>query len=131
MLVGLDTGAPSLLRTAIAQSDPLAESSGETFIRLGLIAAGVPVESQVWLTDRYRPDLLVDGWLPIESDGAQSHSGEAFERDRARDAALAWLGHAPLRFSQKQAVRELPFVVDTILRVWRRGPGGPLPRGFR
>lgn len=114
---------PAHLRPAVDRSDPRAESSGETFIRLGVLDADIPFDLQVWLTDLYRADLLVDGWLPIESDGMAYHgTPEGTARDRERDATLSWLGSRPLRFSQRQAVEELPFVVDTIRRVWRNGP---------
>ncbi len=83
----------------------------------------MPITSQVWLTRLYRTDHQVDGWLPVESDGIKNHSGKAVERDRGRDATIAYLGHRPLRFTQSMAVRETAFVGDVIERTWRRGPG--------
>lgn len=115
---------PDHLRPAVDRSDPRAESAGETFIRLGVEDAGIPFDLQVWLTDIYRADLLIDGWLPIESDGMRYHGTPAgVAHDRERDATLSRLGAPPLRFSHRQATDELPFVVDTIRRRWRAGPG--------
>jgi very-short-patch-repair endonuclease len=117
---------PAHLRTAVDRSDARAESSGETFIRLGVEDAGIPFDLQVRLTEIYRADLLIDGWLPVESDGMQYHgTTDGVAGDRERDATLSWLGARPLRFSQRQVVEELPFVADTIHRVWRAGRGDP------
>ena len=114
---------PARLTRAVDLSDGRAASSGETFLRLGIQRAGIPFALQVWLTNLYCTDILVDGWLPVESDGIAFHSSpEAVAHDRERDATLAYLGTPPLRFSQKQAIEERPFVVDTIARVWRAGP---------
>lgn len=117
----LRAALPDRLVTAVDRSDPLAESSGETFIRLESEARRLPIVSQQWLTELYRSDHYVDGWLPVESDGIKNHSGVFVERDRARDSVLSWFGHPPLRFTQKQAVRDTAWVGDVIERVWRRG----------
>jgi very-short-patch-repair endonuclease len=110
---------PWHLRSTVDRSDPRAESPGETFIRLGVEDAGIPFDLQVWLTEIYRADILIDGWLPVESDGMTVHgTPTAVGRDRERDATLTWLGAPPLRFTQRQSEQELPFVVDTIRRIW-------------
>lgn len=106
---------------AVDRSDPSAEAAGETFIRLELEDRRIPLRTQAWLTSLYRADLLVDEWLPVESDGVKHHSGEAVVRDRERDAVLAYLGRQPLRFTHVSAVRETAYVGDVIERVWRRG----------
>ena len=121
----LRSALPEHLRQAVDLSDPAAESSGETLIRLGLGRAGVPLRTQAVLAGRFRTDVLVDEWLPVESDGIAFHSGAAVERDRRRDTTLALLGHPPLRFTQRQAKEELDEVVATVVRTWRRGPGRP------
>jgi very-short-patch-repair endonuclease len=106
---------------AVDRSDPLAESVGETFIRLEAQDRHLPWRSQAWLTTLYRSDGLVDEWLPIESDGIKHHSGKAVVRDRERDAVIAYFGHPPLRFAHTVAVRETAYVGDVIEQVWRRG----------
>ncbi len=120
-LAVLRAALPQHLREAVDRSDPLAESSGETFIRLEAEDRRIPMRSQAWLTSLYRADHLVDEWLPVESDGMKFHSGRAVERDRARDAVLARLGTPPLRFTQNQAVGDTRFVGDVIERTWLRG----------
>lgn len=116
------TALPQRLRGAVDRSDPRSETSGETFIRLELEDRGLPFVPQQWLTAGYRPDGLVDGWLPIEIDVMQTHSGaEAVERDRERDGTIALFTTPPVRFTQTQAVRDTAFVADSIEAVWRRG----------
>lgn len=113
---------PEHLRSAVDRSDPRSETSGETMVRLACEDAGIPFVPNVRVTTAYRPDGLVDGWLPVEVDGMASHSGaEAVRRDREKDATIAQFGTHPLRFTQAQAVRETGWVVETIRRVWLRG----------
>ena len=78
--------------------DGRAESGPETLMRLMLRGLGVQVQLQVDFHGIGRVDLLVDGWLVIECDSAQFHSGwETHQRDRARDLALAARGLTTLR----------------------------------
>jgi very-short-patch-repair endonuclease len=91
-------------------------------VRLAAEDAGIPFVPNQWLTSAYRPDGLVDGWLPVEIDGMETHSGaEAVAQDRTRDATIAQFGTPPLRFTQNHAIRETAWVVETIRRVWLRG----------
>ncbi len=114
---------PDHLRSAVDRSDPRSETSGETFVRLGCEDAGIPFEPGRWMTEGYRPDGLVAGWLPIEIDGMATHgTPEAVEKDHEKDATLAQFGMHPLRFTQNKAVRETAWVVDVIRTVWLRGP---------
>ena len=117
----LRAALPSRLVDAVDRSDPRSDAAGETFIRLELDDRGIPRRPQAWLTELYRADLLVDEWLPVESDGLKHHSGTAVARDRERDAVLAYLDRQPLRFTHASAVRETAWVGDVIERVWRRG----------
>jgi hypothetical protein len=113
---------PEHLRPAVDRSDPRSETSGETMVRLAAEDAGIPFVPNEWVTSAYRPDGLVDGWLPVEIDGMASHAGAAaVERDRTRDATIAQFGTPPLRFTQTHAIRQTAWVVETIRRVWVRG----------
>ncbi len=113
---------PEHLRSAVDRSDPRSETSGETMVRLAAEDAGIPFVPNQWVTGAYRPDGLVDGWLPVEVDGMGTHSGaEAVTQDRTRDASIAQFGTPPLRFTQNHAIRETDWVVETIRRVWLRG----------
>ena len=117
----LRAALPSRLVDAVDRSDPRSDAAGETFIRLELDDRRIPRRPQAWLTELYRTDLLVDEWLPVESDGLKHHSGKAVVRDRERDAVLAYLDRQPLRFTHVSAVRETAWVGDVIERIWRRG----------
>ena len=67
-------------------------------MRLLLRSQGWGVEVQVEIDDVGRVDLVVDGWLIIECDSEQFHSGwDAGRRDRRRDLAAAALGYTTLR----------------------------------
>jgi very-short-patch-repair endonuclease len=58
----------------------------------------------------------------IEVDGKRYHvDDEAFEADRERDALLASWGFRVLRFSYKQVVEDLPWVLHVISTVIARG----------
>ena len=106
---------------AVDRGDPLAESAGETFIRLEVQDRRIPWRSQAWLTTKYRADGIVEEWLPVESDGLKHHSGEAVARDRDRDALIAYFGAQPLRFTHSAAIGDTGWVGDVIEQVWRRG----------
>lgn len=77
--------------------DGRAESGPETLVRLIALMLGFEVELQKWFAGVGRVDLVLDGWLVVECDSAQFHSGwEAQKRDRRRDVALAAMGLASL-----------------------------------
>lgn len=113
---------PLHLRSAVDWSDARSETSGETMVRLAAEDAGIPFVPSQWVTSGYKPDGLVDGWLPVEIDGMATHAGAAaVERDRTRDGTIAQFGTPPLRFSQNRAIRDTAWVVETIRLVWLRG----------
>ena len=63
----------------------------------------------------HRVDFLIGGWLIIEVDGKRYHvEDEQFEADRERDALFAAWGYRVLRFSYKQVVEDLPWVLEVI-----------------
>lgn len=114
---------PEHLRSAVDRSDPRSETSGETMVRLAAEDAGIPFVPNQRVTEGYKPDGLVGGWLPVEIDGMDTHAKrDVLEADHEKDATIAQFGMHPLRFSQNKAVRETAWVVETIRRVWERGP---------
>lgn len=113
---------PERLRHAWDLADGRSESPIETIVRLGLIRLGIAFDLQVWLLPYHRVDFLIGGWLIIEVDGKRYHvADEQFEADRERDALFAAWGYRVLRFSYKQVVDDLDWVLDVISTVVARG----------
>lgn len=113
---------PERLRHAWDLADGRSESPIETIVLLGLIRLGIAFDIQVWLLPYHRVDFLIGGWLIIEVDGKRYHvEDEQFEADRDRDALFAAWGYRVLRFSYRQVVEELDWVLDVISTVVSRG----------
>jgi very-short-patch-repair endonuclease len=94
------------LRRALAGVDGAAESPGESRTRLVLRALGLPVESQVRITDVHgglvgRVDFLVAGRVVVEFDGAVKYGGQAgsavLVAEKAREDRLRELGYEVVR----------------------------------
>jgi very-short-patch-repair endonuclease len=67
-----------------------------------------------------------DHGLVVETDGYATHGHrDAFERDRARDAALIGAGYVVLRFTHRQIEREPEAVVRVIAVAVSRGSRAP------
>lgn len=89
---------PSRQRALLALVDGSAESGTETYMRLILRAIGASYETQVLVAGVGRVDFVVEGWLIIECDSREFHSGwEAQVRDRRRDCAAAQQGYVTVR----------------------------------
>lgn len=89
---------PRRFRVLRALLDRRAESGAESLMRLLLRSHGWTVDVQVSISGVGRVDLVVDGWLIIECDSEEFHSGwEAGRRDRRRDLAAAALGYVTVR----------------------------------
>lgn len=113
---------PERLRRAWDLADGRAESAIETIVRLGLLRSGIAFDIQVWLLPYHRVDFLFGGWLIVEVDGKRYHvDEESFEADRERDALFASWGYRVLRFSYRQVIEDLPWVLDVISTVLARG----------
>ncbi|WP_307481975.1 endonuclease domain-containing protein [Microbacterium trichothecenolyticum] len=122
-----------VLRTLL---DPRSEAGVETLVRLILRTLGHRAELQVVIEGVGRVDLLVDGWLIVECDSRQFHSGwESHVRDRRRDAAALAQGYCTVRLlavdvlSRPDAVRlQLQDILDRGPAVPRSGGSGRRPR---
>jgi very-short-patch-repair endonuclease len=120
--IRLRSALPERLRRAWDLADGRSESPIETILRLGLIRAGIPFELQVWMLPYHRVDFAIGGWLIVEVDGKRYHvDDEQFEADRERDALFAAWGYRVLRFSYRQVVEDLPWVLEVISTVVARG----------
>jgi very-short-patch-repair endonuclease len=105
----------------LQRASRLSESGGESLLAFHLLALGLDFRQQVNVNGVGRVDFLVGDRLVIEVDGAQFHTGPAFENDRRRDAALSALGFRVLRFSYTQVERRPGEVVAAILAARARG----------
>jgi very-short-patch-repair endonuclease len=90
----------------VSRGDPCAESPGETLIRSVLVDQGFSLRSQAELRDPHgllvgRVDLLVEGRVVVEFDGAVKYSGadgrEALVREKVREDGLRALGYEVVR----------------------------------
>jgi very-short-patch-repair endonuclease len=110
-------------RAVLADADGRAESGLETIVRLALRAAGLSVEPQVAIDGIGRVDLLAEGAVVVEADGAAWHSGPRRHADHVRDAALAAAGFTPLRFDAAQIHHDLSAVVAAVIHAVRTHRG--------
>lgn len=106
---------PRRIRRLRRRLDPTAQSGLETLLRLAMIAEGWRVQSQVRIDGVGRVDLVVDGWLVIEADGASWHDDhESIGLDRERNAALVRRGYRWHRFGYRQIMDDLEGCVAVI-----------------
>ncbi|UUT35769.1 endonuclease domain-containing protein [Microbacterium elymi] len=78
--------------------DKRAESGPETLVRLMLRGLGCDAVVQVRIPRVGRVDIVVDGWLIVECDSEEFHSGwTAQKRDRRRDLEAAAQGYTTIR----------------------------------
>jgi very-short-patch-repair endonuclease len=116
------------LRQAVAFADELAASPLESVLRFLASILNCEVRSQVRLPGLTPVDLLLDGWLVLEADGYEFHSGRAeYRKDRRRANRLAELGMVLLRFTWEDLALRPGEVLAQIARVLAAGP----PRRFR
>ncbi|NCT92335.1 type IV toxin-antitoxin system AbiEi family antitoxin domain-containing protein [Cellulomonas sp. APG4] len=101
--------------------DGRSASLPETFLRLGLRAAGADVRPQAMIDGVGFVDMLVDGVVVVEVDGYAYHSGRReFGEDRRRDRTAQLQGLPVLRFTYADAVHTTASAVDEVLEAVRR-----------
>jgi hypothetical protein len=114
------------LRTALALVDGGAASPKETWLRLLLIAAGLPAPAtQIPVVDGHRPAVFLDmGWeefkVAAEHDGDQHRSDRRqYVKDMRRHEAIDDLGWRVVRVVCEDRPRD---VIDRVYKaLWRRG----------
>jgi very-short-patch-repair endonuclease len=130
---GLDqafAALPRRLRRLRAHLDGRADSGLEILLRLAAEAEGWRVDIQVFISGVGRVDLLIDGWLVIELDGARWHDDDASQdEDRRRDAELILLGYRWHRFRYAQVLEDMPLCLAVIRSILSGGrPAHPQPK---
>lgn len=102
--------------------DRRSESGPETLVRLMLRALGCRIDVQPSIRGVGRVDFLVDGWLIIECDSEEFHSGWAgHKRDRRRDLEAARLGYTTLRLLAEDIMWNRDRVQSALKEVIARG----------
>lgn len=114
---------PARVRLLRPHIDGRAESGTETLVRLMARALGAQVEIQVVVAGVGRVDIIVDGWLVVECDSREFHSGwKAQLEDRRRDLALAALGYTTIRPAAEDILYRPEVVVAAIAGLLRSAP---------
>lgn len=74
-----------------------------------------------------RVDLLIEGWLIVETDGKENHDGPSHRHDDLmRDANAALWGHGTLRFDYAMVITDWELVEGAIAAALAtRSPGSP------
>ncbi len=98
--------------------DPTCQSPPETFARVAMREAGLPVRTQVPITGVGRVDFVVDGTVVVEIDGKTYHMNErAFWEDRRRDRVAQLGGLMALRYTREDVERDLSGLVEEVTAV--------------
>ncbi|WP_435746586.1 endonuclease domain-containing protein [Microbacterium sp. PMB16] len=97
------------------------DSGLESLVRLRLRAYGWTVRTQAQIIGTGQVDLLIDGWLIVETDGRENHEGPSRRhKDLVRDANAALWGHATLRFDYAMVVHDWDLVERAVVATIRR-----------
>lgn len=113
---------PRRLRRLWNRVDGRAQSGLETLLRIAAEDAGWNVEIQVVISRVGRVDVLIDGWLVIELDGARWHDDDVSrDEDSRRDAELTLLGYRYHRFRSRQVLEEMPLCIAVIRTILASG----------
>lgn len=92
--------APERRDWLAAHCDGRAQSHLETITRITLVEERLSVEPQKWVPGLGHVDLMIEGRLIVETDGASFHDNpRAWREDLRRNNAAARSGYPVLRFS--------------------------------
>lgn len=114
-LVRLAITPASRARWLRQHCDSGCQSPPETYVRVALREAGLPVRTQVSVPGVGRVDFVVDGAVVVEVDGKTYHMNErAFWEDRRRDRVTQIGGMMALRFTREDVEKDLAGVVAEV-----------------
>jgi len=120
---------PGRARELLRLVDARAESGTESVVRVRLREAGVGADVQVWVSGRYRVDLLVDGWLVIECTSWEFHaSPQQYADDRRRTVALTTAGYVVLEVTYRQVFEEWETVLAAVRHLLATARPRRMPR---
>lgn len=127
MRADVRAGLPARMRWLVDIARPDADSGLESLLRLRLHRLGIPLQTQVWISEMGgRVDFLLDGILILETDGRENHEGPSRRhRDLMRDARAAAAGYETLRFDYAMVIHNWPVVEAAILERRARLPRAP------
>ena len=108
--------APARLRDGIGRMVDNSGSGLETIARLRLQRAGHHVATQAGVPGLGHQDMLVDGCVALEIDGAEWHGENQFETDRERDLHAARLGRRTIRLTPRHVLSGWPDALTAIER---------------
>ncbi|MGN6324473.1 endonuclease domain-containing protein [Pseudolysinimonas sp.] len=109
---------PALDR-ALIDADPSAESGLESLTRLAIRDLGLHVEPQASIVGVGSVDLLVEGCVIVELDGATHRTSQQQRRDHDRDAVAMASGYTPLRFDYVQVIGRRELVARAVVNAVR------------
>ncbi|GAB3397589.1 type IV toxin-antitoxin system AbiEi family antitoxin domain-containing protein [Schumannella luteola] len=118
---------PMTVGRQLSPVDGRAESGIETVVRDLALALGFDLRIQVDYAGIGRADLVIEGWIVVETDGHEHHHRESdVASDRRRDLLHAQAGRATLRFRYGQVIysrRAIALALIAAVRTHRRVPG--------
>lgn len=112
---------PRRCRGWLRRVDARADSGLESILRLACEDAGWDVQVQVRVPGGY-VDLLINGWLYLETDGSEFHDVAAqAKKDRRRNSIIARMGGRWHRFSYEDVVFRLDDSMALIRQLLAQG----------
>ncbi|WP_257210552.1 hypothetical protein [Actinomyces ruminis] len=106
-------------RKRLERTDPAARSPLETRTRLALGDLGLSMETGAAIEDVGEVDMLVEGWLIVETDGWEFHSSnEQFALDRRRDQAALAHGYVPVRLTGQDVAAGEDHIREIVARAF-------------
>lgn len=113
---------PRRLRGLRRRVNAQSQSGLESIFRIAAEDAGWRVDIQVKISRVGHVDILIDGWLVIELDGAEWHDDDsARDEDSRRDAELILLGYRYHRFRHGQVLTQMPLCLEVVRAILAEG----------
>lgn len=113
---------PRRLQRLRQRANAESQSGLESIFRIAAEDAGWRVDIQVKISRVGHVDILIDGWLVIELDGAEWHDEDsARDEDARRDAELILLGYRYHRFRHGQVLTQMSLCLEVVRTILAGG----------